>query len=81
VGQSLAEVVANRVGALYDGGDVAADAQPLYSIAEAKCKQGKYKEALYEIQSQLARFPHDMTGQMMMAEIQAAHLADLAGPS
>jgi len=79
--ESLAGILANRIGALYDGGDVAGEPQPLYSVAEAKRKQGKYQEAICEIQGQLARFPHDITGQLMMAEIQAKHLADLPEPN
>ncbi|MBN2507330.1 MAG: outer membrane protein assembly factor BamD [Verrucomicrobia bacterium] len=76
---SLARIFANRVGALFDGDDTPMEPQPLYSMAEARCKQGKYREAIWEIQNQLARFPEDITGQLMMAEIQAKHLADLPG--
>src|SRR6185295_8930700 len=48
-------------------------------IAEAKRKRGQYTEAIAEIRKQLARFPTDLTGQLMIAEIQAQDLNDLPG--
>jgi len=71
--------VAKPISNLFDGGDQEIEPQPLYSIAEAKRKQGKYLEAVAEIRKQLAKFPGDHTGMMMLAEIQAEHLQDLAG--
>ena len=77
--RSIASVVAKPFSALYDGGDVEVEPQPYYSVAEAKRKLGKYNEAIAEARKQLARFPTDLTGQMMIAEIQAQHLNDLPG--
>src|SRR6185295_15285044 len=48
-------------------------------IAEAKRKRGQYTEAIAEIRKQLVRFPTDLIGQMMIAEIQAEELNDLPG--
>jgi tetratricopeptide (TPR) repeat protein len=76
--RALGEIVAKPFGMLYDGGDTPPDPEPFYSIAIAKRKQGRFHEALYDIQEQLARFPLDVTGQMLMAEIQAENLHDLA---
>jgi tetratricopeptide (TPR) repeat protein len=51
--------------------------EPFYSSAMAKRKQGKFREAIYDIQEQLERFPDDVTGHVMLAEIQAENLHDL----
>ncbi|MBI5385094.1 MAG: hypothetical protein HZA90_10450 [Verrucomicrobia bacterium] len=74
---SIAQAVARPLTALFDGGLEEAEPEPLYSIAQAKRKKGQYQEALWEIQQQLDKFPNDITGQMMMAEIQAENLNDL----
>ncbi len=76
--QNIAEIIANPIGNLYDGGGTPPDPEPLYSIAQAKRNQGKFQEAIYEVQKQLALFPNDFTGQMLMAQIQAENLKDLA---
>lgn len=60
-----------------DGGNEEPDPVPLYSTAESLRQRGKYREALHAIQEQLQRFPHDFTGQMMMAGIYAESLQDL----
>jgi tetratricopeptide (TPR) repeat protein len=73
----LTGLIANPIGNLFDGGNTAPDPKPLYSIAEAKRKRGRYNEALMEIHGQLERFPGDFQGQLMMAEIQAENLRDL----
>lgn len=78
-GPSFCEWVAGRFTNLYDGGDVEVEPQPLYSIAEARRKQGRYAEALAEVRSQLERFPGDFAGWMLLAEIQAENLHDLTG--
>ena len=77
--QNIASIVAKPFTALYDGGNVEIEPQPYYSVAEAKRKLGKYTEAIAEIRRQLAKFPTDLTGQMMLAEIQAQDLNDLPG--
>ena len=69
--------LARPFGNLIDGGDDEADPEPLYSIAIAKRKNGKYLEAINELRKQLDRFPNDVTGQMLLAEIQADDLKDL----
>src|SRR5262245_59807589 len=63
---------------LYTGGDAAVDPEPFYSIAHARRKQGRYAEAVEEVRKQLARFPEDVAGQFLLAEIQAENLHDLA---
>ena len=51
---------------------------PLYSTAQGLRQRGKFRESLYAIQEQLQKFPNDFTGQMMIAEIHAENLNDLA---
>lgn len=62
---------------MFDGGDEELEPQPLYSIAEAKRKRGEPQQALAEVRNQLAGFPNDFTGQLMLAEIYAEDLKDV----
>lgn len=74
---SIAGLVARSFASLYDGGDIPPEPKPLYSVARARQKQGKYLEAVAEIRQQLSRFPTDVEGHMLLAEIQAQDLKDL----
>ncbi len=62
---------------LFDGGNEPPEPKPGYSIAITKRKQGKALEAVLEIRKQLARFPDDMEGVMLLASIQAEDMKDL----
>ena len=75
---SLAALVAKPFEALYDGGSTPPDPHPAYSIAQARQKQGRYLEAVAEIQKQLNRFPTDVEGHFLLAQIQAEDLEDLS---
>ena len=74
---TIASWVADPIASLYDGGSTAPDPHPAYSIAQSRQKQGKYLEAVAEIQKQLEKFPTDFEGHLMMAQIQAEDLNDL----
>ncbi len=74
----ITAMIAKPFGSLYDGGNVPPEPRPAYSIAQSRQKQGKYIEAIDEIQKQLERFPSDFEGQMLMAQIQAEDLKDLS---
>jgi tetratricopeptide (TPR) repeat protein len=76
---SLGELIAKPITNLFDGGQQEMEPEPLYSVAEARRKQGKYAEAIAEIRIQLARFPGDARGTLMLAEIMAEDLNDLPG--
>ena len=78
-GTNIAEFLGKPLGGLYDGGDAEVVPHPMYSIAEAKRKQGKYLEAVAELRRQLAKFPGDFTGMLMLAEVEAENLKDLPG--
>lgn len=75
---SIGAILAKPLTSMFDGGDEPPDPQPFYSIAQAKRKQGKYDEAMAEVQKQLEHFPNDYTGHMLLAEIQVEDLKDLA---
>src|SRR5882672_11023080 len=63
----IVDVVSGWIGSIFTGGSTPPPPQPYYSIAETKRKQYKFKEAIYEVQRQLEKFPTDVTGQMMLA--------------
>ncbi len=75
--RSIASGFAKPLTSLFDGGSVEIEPQPYYSIAQSQRKRGRYTEAITHIRKQLDRFPTDITGQLLMAEIQAQDLNDL----
>jgi len=74
---ALISKVSDIIGSLFTGGSEPPPPEPFYSVAIGRRKQGKFKEAIYEIQQQLEKFPTDVTGQMMLADIQADDLKDI----
>lgn len=74
---SIGALLAKPFTSMFDGGNEEPDAKPLYSTAQARRKQGKFTEAIHEVQNQLTRFPTDVIGQLLIAEIQAVNLNDL----
>ena len=74
---NLADLVAKPFTALYDGGSQEPIPHPAYSVAQSNQKRGKYLEAVAEIRKQLDRFPTDVEGQLLLAQIQAEDLKDL----
>ena len=64
---------------LFDGGSEPPEKRPFYSIAQTKRNRGKPHEAVIEIRRQLAMFPDDFVGVLLLARIQAEDLADLPG--
>lgn len=74
----LADLVARSLTDVFDGGVADGKPPPLYSMAEARRKRGRYPEAIAEIQRQLQRHPEDCRLWLMLAEIHAEDLHDLA---
>jgi tetratricopeptide (TPR) repeat protein len=74
---NIANMIAKPFASLYDGGTEPPIPKPAYSIAQSKQKKGLYLEAITEIRKQLERFPTDVEGQLLMAQIQAENLNDL----
>jgi len=64
---------------LIDGGDEPPEPKPCYSTARARRMRREFLEAIVAIREQLARFPNDMEGVMLLAAIQAEDLKDLSG--
>lgn len=77
-GPSIIHTLFSPLLSAFDGGDEEPDPVPLYSTAQGLRQRGKHRESLYAIQEQLQKFPNDFTGQMMIAEIHAENLNDLA---
>lgn len=75
--QNIAELIARPFSNLYDGGATEPIPQPAYSIARSLQKKGHYLEAVLELHKQLERFPADVEGQMLLAQIQAEDLKDM----
>ena len=75
----LGAVLVKPLTSALDGGNQPPEPRPLYSMARASQKRGKYTEAVAQIRGQLALFPTDFEGQMLLAEIQAENLQDLQG--
>ena len=74
---SLMEFISDKIGSLYTGGDAELELQPFYSIYHALHKKGDYPAAEAELRRQLAQFPTDYEGQMLLARLQANNLNDL----
>jgi hypothetical protein len=74
---SLIDAVANKFSALYDGGDEPPEPRPYYSVALARRQRREFLQAVVAIREQLAKFPNDFEGVMLLASIQAEDLQDL----
>lgn len=61
----------------FDGGETEVDPAPFYFLAEGKRRNGLFQEAIAEVEKQLERFPHDQTGIMLRATIEAEDLHDI----
>ncbi len=75
IGATMAGFLTNSI----DGGDVAIDAQPFYSVVETKRRNGHPQEAIAALREILEKFPGDFHGTMLMATILAEDLNDLPG--
>jgi tetratricopeptide (TPR) repeat protein len=77
--QSLIESIAGPLASAIDGGNEPPEPKPFYSIALTKRKLNKPLEAMVEVRQQLAKFPNDFEGVLLLAGIQAEDLKDLPG--
>jgi tetratricopeptide (TPR) repeat protein len=75
---SIIDLIADPFASLFDGGRMEVEPKPFYSVANTKRKLNKPLEAIVEIREQLARFPNDYEGTILLASIQAEDLKDLA---
>ena len=74
---SITDIIANPIASLYTGGNEPPKPEPHYSAARAKRMRREFLEAVVAVREQLARFPDDMEGVMLLASIQAEDLKDL----
>src|SRR3954462_12256300 len=74
---SIGEWLSSPLTRWFDGGDIEPELRPLYSIAIGYRKRGNYDKAIAEVRRQLAQFPEDFQGWMMLAQIQRDDLKDL----
>jgi tetratricopeptide (TPR) repeat protein len=74
---NIAGLIAKPFSDLYSGGSEEPIPHPAYSIAQSKQKKGNYLEAIAEARKQLERFPTDVEGQLLIAQIQAEDLKDM----
>ena len=77
--RNLANMIATPFGNLYDGGTAEYEPRPVYSNAMALRKRGDYQGAMASVRKELERFPTDIEGQLLIADIQAENLNDLPG--
>ncbi len=75
----IAETLFSPLTSLFDGGHEEPDKKPFYSMAVAKRKRGKPVEAIMAVREQLAKFPNDYEGIILLAGIQAEDMNDLQG--
>lgn len=78
-GRNIGAAIASPLSSLYDGGDEEVELKPFYAIAHAHRKQARYAEAIAEIEKQLDRFPGDVEGLLLLADIRSRHLQDWEG--
>jgi len=74
----LSEWIFKPLTSLYDGGTEPPEPKPYYSIAQTKRKLNHPLEAMIAVREQLAKFPNDYEGVMLLAAIQAEDTKDLA---
>jgi tetratricopeptide (TPR) repeat protein len=74
---NISELLFKPLTDLIDGGNEPPEPKPYYSIARARRKHREFLEAVVAVREQLALFPNDMEGVMLLAAIQAEDLKDL----
>src|ERR1035437_3254500 len=76
---SIIEIFTKPLTNIFDGGSEPPEPKPYYSIAITKQKRGHPLEAIVVIREQLAKFPNDFEGVLLLAHIQAEDMNDLPG--
>lgn len=77
-GHSITSAIARPFTSMFDGGNEPPEPKPYYSVAQARRKRREFLQAVVAIREQLAKFPNDFEGVMLLAAIQAEDLQDLA---
>jgi len=74
----ISDFLISPLTSMFDGGTTPPEPKPFYSIAISKRKRNKPLEAIIRIREELAKFPNDFEGIVLLASIQAEDLKDLA---
>ncbi|MGB7769963.1 MAG: tetratricopeptide repeat protein [Verrucomicrobiia bacterium] len=74
----ISEWIFKPLTSLFDGGNEPPAPKPYYSVALARRKLNRPLEAIVAVREQLAKFPNDYEGVMLLAGIQAEDTKDLA---
>lgn len=74
----IGEIIARPLESLYNGGNEPPEPKPAYSIATAQRKRRNLVQAIASVREQLAKFPNDYEGVLLLASIQAEDMSDLA---
>jgi len=75
-GVPLVDRLSTRFSNFFYWDETPPERRPMYSIAEAKIKQGRYEEAKQELEKILEEFPADYRASLMLAELHADRLQD-----
>lgn len=75
--RNIASMFAQPFADLYTGGSTPPDPKAYYSAAMAQRKRGQYDEAIATVRQELEKFPTDIEGHLLLAEIQMENLHDL----
>jgi len=75
-GSQWGEAVGRWFGGLYDEGRTRIERRPVYSVAEALRKRGRYREAAQRLREIIAEFPDDFQAHLMLAEILVQNLGE-----
>jgi len=73
----ISEWFSRPLTSMYDGGTEPPEPKPYYSIARARRQRREFLQAVVAIREQLAKFPNDFEGVMLLAAVQAEDLQDL----
>lgn len=74
---AIGRLLAAPLTSLFDGGKAGTYRQPLYAIAEARRKRGRYAEAAAEVRKQLEEFPGDINGTLLLIDLCAKDLGQM----
>src|SRR5271170_1096307 len=62
---------------MFDGGKEPPEPKPFYSVALARRKRGEFSAAIIAVREQLAKFPDDYEGIILLATIEGEDMNDL----
>ena len=76
---AILDLITQPLTSIFDGGSEPPEPKPAYSMALARRKSNHPLEAIVAIREQLAKFPADFEGFLLLANIQTEDMNDLPG--